>query len=164
MYCIIYEGDLVFIFLISKTTIFFMFMNYYSIEFIINWKVTSELYNLKYITRGSNNPLFILKATFYSLSFLILMLLYLHQILSLVKQLASFILLINFWISSKKYLFLIVTSFSYQQFYTSLKRPSFFLTKKKDAIHGDFVGQILSIFRYSLRNLLNSYYFFTDKK
>ena len=85
MYCIIYEGDLVFIFLISKTTIFFMFMNYYSIEFIINWKVTSELYNLKYITRGSNNPLFILKATFYSLSFLILMLLYLHQILSLVK-------------------------------------------------------------------------------
>lgn len=164
MYCIIYEGNLVFIFLISKTTIFSVFMNSYSIEFIINQKVTSELYNLKYITRGSNNPLFILKAAFYSLSSLILMLLYLHQILSLIKQLAPFILSINSWISSKKYLFLIMTSFSYQQFYTSLKRLSFFLTKKKDTIHRDFVGQILSIFRYSLRNLLNSYCFFTDKK
>jgi hypothetical protein len=42
--------------------------------FIITWNVAGELHNLKNITVGSNNPLFILEAPFHLSPSLILML------------------------------------------------------------------------------------------
>jgi len=64
-----------------------------NIESIIAWKVAGELHIPKNITVGSNSPRLVLNAAFHSSPFLIRMLLYPHQMSSLVKYLAPLSLL-----------------------------------------------------------------------
>ena len=67
-----------------------------------------ELHDLKYITFGLNNSLFVKNATFHSLSFLICILLYLQMRSNLLKYLASLSLLITSPIKSSNILSFIV--------------------------------------------------------
>ena len=55
-----------------------------NIWFIIVWKVAGELQSLKNITSGSNSPLLVQNTAFHSSPSFILILLYSHQISSLV--------------------------------------------------------------------------------
>lgn len=73
------------------------------ILFIIAWKVTWELVNLKNMTVGSNSPLFILKAAFHSSPSLILTLLYPHRTSNFEKIFAPFSLSINSGINGSGY-------------------------------------------------------------
>jgi len=66
----------------------------------------------KYMTNGSNKPRLVRKAAFHSSPSLILILLYPHQMSSLVKYLAPRTLSINSWINGNGYLFFIVALLS----------------------------------------------------
>src|SRR5467141_2689260 len=63
-------------------------MSSQKMSFIIIWNVAGLLVRPKNMTRGSNRPWFIQKATFHSSPSLILTLLYPHQTSSLVKYFA----------------------------------------------------------------------------
>ena len=84
------------------------------ISFIIVWKVAGELHKPKNITVGSNNPLFVLNATFHWSPSLIQMLLYPHCTSSLVKYIAPANLSVSSEIRGSGYAFLIVQSLRYQ--------------------------------------------------
>src|SRR6266478_6920103 len=57
-----------------------------NIWFMVHWKVARVFVSPKNITCGSNSPLGVLKAAFHSSPSLILMLLYPHHMLNLVKS------------------------------------------------------------------------------
>ena len=89
-------------------------IKYPKISFIIVWKVAGELHKPKNITVGSNNPLFVLNATFHWSPSLICMLLYPHCTSSLVKYLAPANLSVSSEIRGSGYAFLIVQSLRYR--------------------------------------------------
>ena len=81
--------------------------------FIILWNVPGELHNPKYITWGSNSPLFVKKAAFHLSPSLIRMLLYPQIKSNLLKYLASLSLLMTSPISGSGVLSFIVTWFNF---------------------------------------------------
>ena len=101
----------------TKSSIWFsntpLYNSSWNMLFIILWNVPRELHSPKYMTYGSNNLLFIKKATFYSLPSFICTLLYSQIRLSLFKYLASFSLSITSSINRSGVLSLMVTWLSF---------------------------------------------------
>ena len=77
------------------------------------WKVAGELVSPKNMTVGSNRPLLVRKAAFYSSPSLIRILLYPHHISSLVKHVESLSLSMSSGINGSGYLFFTVMLLSF---------------------------------------------------
>ena len=138
-YSIVFAG-------ITKSSIQFastpLWSNSQKILFIILWNIPSKLHSPKYITYGSNSPLFIRNAAFYLSPSLICTLLYLQIRSNLLKYLASLSLSITSPIRDNGILFFIVIWLSFLQSWTNCNELSFFGMQKQGATYHDFDSTI----------------------